>query len=199
MPLLVVRSTLLACALTALAGASQAGVIAFTDRNAFLQAAGAVHAITFADLTDETVLGNQYLSLGIQFGDGTPDTVLANGSFLDGKGYFDNGDSLISFSAPIYHFAVDFPGAQEMRLSYVDGSEETLQFGDSGLDLFGGVVSAGLGITRISLRDFVDSLGFVDTIYLKAVPPQLVPLPSTAALAGLGLLALTGKRRGKRG
>jgi hypothetical protein len=199
MPLSTFRSTLLACALTAFAGASQAGLMTFTDRDAFLQATGPVHAITFAELADGTVLGNQYLSLGIQFGDGTPDTVLDDGAFRDGKGYADNGYSLMSFSAPIHHFAVDFPGAQEMRLTYEDGSQETVEFGGSGLDLFGGVISTGLGITLISLRDFVDSLGFVDTIYLQGSPSQPVSLPSSAALAGLGLLALAGKRRAKRG
>ena len=89
---------------------ARADVIEFTDKDEWFAAVGVVTTIDFTGFPDVTVVTDQYADLGVHFTDGN-DLILSAAGFLnDGWGVDGNGDINVSFDAPVYYVAVDFPG-----------------------------------------------------------------------------------------
>lgn len=181
-------STILgAMSVALLAGSASAAITSYSVKADWLTDIGTTPTtITFTEVPTGTVLGNQYPDL--TFTDGN-DTVISNGAFLnDGIGVDGSGRIDITFDFFLNAVGADFPGAMTLDL-YSGGTliGSSIDFAGSGAGFFGGVISD-TAFDRVVIRDWFDDTVFIDDFHY-------VPAPATAAMLGLGALAMR-RRRG---
>lgn len=174
------------------AGAARADLVNYTDRGEWELAAGLFTTITFTEYPQYTRITTQYAPLGVEF-TGGEDHIFHTPSFLnDGSGLDGNSTIDLSFDAPIYSIAVEFPGAAQMEL-FRDGRSlgVSAEFGGSGTGWFGGVVSAE-PFDEVVMWDWDGLEVEIDDLHFG--PP--VPAPGALALLGLAS-ALHRRHRGR--
>jgi hypothetical protein len=123
--------------------------------------------------------------MGVTFADGN-DLVISSSAFsLDGKGVNANGSIELLFDTGVNYLGASFPGALQFDLySGTSFLGNTSQFAGSGTGFFAGFLSDS-AFDRAVMTDWVDSLAFVDNLYVATTAP--VPEPSTILLLSIGL------------
>jgi hypothetical protein len=172
-----------------IAQTSHASVVEYTNRDAWMSAAGLHTTITFQGYPANTIITNQYADQGVLFTDGT-DRIHFNNSFLnDGVGLNGALDEINpAFSQPMHHIGVDFPGAVRIWLYWKGELIHTSSaFGGGGTGFFGGLISD----QPFDAALLADPGGgtFIDDLYFGP------PIPAPSALALLGMTALWHSRR----
>ena len=108
-----------------------------------------------------------------------------------------DGHFELSFASSIFSLGFDFPGALVIEL--YDGATlvgTSDNFGSSGAGFFGGVLST-VAFNRAIVFDHCCAAVFADDMHFGA-GVRVVPEPSTAALLGFALAALSFLRRRRR-
>lgn len=175
--------------------AEAAVVTEFTTYESWVTQAGTVTPVLFTELPPDTLVTDQYQSIGAMFTDADGNWTLGVGSPLfpqDGTGL--DGEYLITVEllTPAVGVAAHFPGGVRYRL--YSGESLVYQssyFGGGGIGNFGGVISA-TAFDRIEIIDLPNNQVFLDNLYLSFAP---VPAPSGLALLALGTSARCRRRR----
>lgn len=181
---------------TALHGAAHAGVVQYTNKVVWLDAAGESTYIGFTEYAVGTTVTSQYASLGATFTDGDDSIFPGWASFpTDGMGLIGSfGDFgldrpiTVQFDTPRLAVAVDFPSAVWMKLyagSQLVGQTGTFVKGFTGS--FAGVTSS-VAFDRVVFDN--DATIGIDSLYFGPA----VPAPSAVGI----LVALVGSRRSRR-
>jgi hypothetical protein len=172
------------------AGTSHASVVEYTNRDAWMTAAGSHTTITFQGYPANTIITDQYADQGVLFTDGT-DRIFPSDNLFPNDGVGLNGafDEInLAFSQPMHHIGVDFPGAIRIWL-YWQGEliHTSSAFGGGGAGFFGGLVSD----QPFDAALLADPSGgtFIDDLYFGP------PIPAPSALALLAMTALWRSRR----
>lgn len=166
----------------------------YTDLSTYNAAVGSHSIIDFDDgFPEGTVITDQYVGQDVIFTDGN-DTIDFNPFFLtDGVGLNGNGRIDISFSSPINHIGIEFPGA--LQIEFYSGAtllDTSSQFGSGGTGFFGGAIST--PFDRVVLIDWDNDTVFIDNLHFGTV----IPIPAAVWLFGSGLLGLIGLSRRKK-
>lgn len=191
------KRLLFGIAAVAVAAASQAAVINYTDAISWQTAVDTYQSISFTSLANGTSLTNQYAGAGVTFNGSTFILDSSAPVFEDGKGIWQNGNAgsiEINFTGLRTAFATDYPGAAQYDLyngATLVGSSNN--FGGAGTGFFGGVVST-VAFNRVLVKDWVDDFVFVDNIHYGNAA---VPEPASMIAMGLGLSALIARKRRK--
>jgi len=181
--------TVCVSALLFVGGAHAAIIAEYTELATYNAAVGAHTIIDFNDgYPDGTVVTDQYIDQGAFFFAGN-DEIFSDPAFLaDGVGLQGFARIDITFSTPMNHIGVEFPGALDIVLysgsTIIDVSS---QFGGTGSGLFGGVISSA-PFDRVVLHDWADGSTFIDNLHFGTV--AAAPVPAAAWLFGSGLLGL---------
>ena len=174
-------------------GAAQiaaADVIWFVERSEWEATVADYSTIDFTGFPPGTFITEQYAALGAHFIDGTDSVYFNPGLFLnDEYGLDGNGDITVTFDAPIYWLAVDYPGMLQVDL--YSGSQPVYSSGPIGGS------GAGFFFGLLSTEPF-DMAVLIDPIFPDAVIDDLhfgPPIPAPPAIALLALAAARPKRR----
>lgn len=147
-------------------------------------AVGPHTVIDFTDLATETLLSDQYASLGVLFTDGD-DRVAGDPAFVtDGKGVNGFGQIDLTFTTPVNTIGAEFPGA--LIIDFYDGPTwvgTSSEFGFAGTGFFGGV--SGISFNRAVIRDPEDDMAFIDNLHFGFAGP-VIPAPGALVLGALG-------------
>lgn len=180
------KRELAAAAIAALlgpAGASLAGVLELTDRDAWFAAVDRVTTIGFTDFPDGTFITNQYDELGVLFTDGL-DVILCCGQGFpnDGAGLYGVSSTSLAFTAPQNWLAADFPGDVQFRL-FSGGAliYTSSQFGFGGVGHFAGLISS-QPFDAALISDPVDDEVFFDDLHFGVPAPGVLWLLGAAAI-----------------
>ena len=185
--------------LAALASQAQAAVVTFTDRNAFLTAAGA--SLTVETFDDLSLVPGVTLSTG-----GGYQNIWNVGSCPGDPGNPCVG--LIETASATFNFS---PSVKAVGFDYGELNLASLNVMDSAGHLFNAALTAtqaraffgvisDVDLNWISIGSGTSSAGavyFIDDLRFGAT--SAVPLPGTLALVGLGLAALGWRQRRSRG
>lgn len=201
-PMRMIRIILAVAAVLSLSQTARAGIITFTDLDAFLEAAGDVHEIDFETLPDGTpsVPGTQitpdfnYTHLGVTFLSPYPtlDIAYANhGEHLLTADHWDSSARnwmIAEFVPPASAIGIIFPGGTTLSTYDVHGELITsISGGGSGWDWFLGVISDVPIATGIGDRG---GSGEVWQSFLFTPVPE----PASVALLGMGAIMFVCRR-----
>ena len=183
---------LLAAALitSAAVEAAQAGVMEFTDKDAWIAAVGRSTTVDFVGFLVGTFITEQYAGLGIHFTDGNdsippfdPITFPNDGWGLDG-----NGNINVSFDSPQLWIAVDYPGFMQIELFWQGQLfYSSNRFLPGGVGNFAGLLSTNLFDAAVLMDVPIDSEAEIDDLHFG--------VPSPGVIAFLVLGGLRGRRR----
>jgi hypothetical protein len=154
------------------ATSAKADVTWFIDRAEWEGAIGDYSTADFTGFPPGTFITEQYAALGAHFIDGTDSVYFNPGLFLnDEYGLDGNGDITVTFDAPIYWLAVDYPGMLQVDL--YSGSQPVYSSGPIGGS------GAGFFFGLLSTEPF-DMAVLIDPIFPDAVIDDLPADPRAA-------------------
>ena len=163
--------------------ATEAGVVEFFEKSAWVEAVGSFETIPFTGFPDGTFITDQYADLGILFTDGN-DSIAFAGSFInDGVGLDGNGDISVAFDTPQAWIGVDFPGLLSIelfsggRLFYTSSIA-----GGGGTGFFFGLISSDLFNAAVVAEPAPGLEAEIDDLHFGVPAPGAIWL---LALAGL--------------
>jgi len=170
---------------------SDAGVVEFTDKSAWIDAVGDFTTIGFTGFPDNTPITDQYSALGATFT--TFDVTSGPDEFLypnDSWGLQGFDDIIVTFDEPINWVGVDFPGGIVIELQDELGTTlyESTLFGVGGTGFFGGIF-ANFSFHRIRLTEPIFNSAVIDDLHFGP------PIPAPGALALLVIAGVTSRRR----
>lgn len=157
-------------------------VVTYTNKAAWQTAAAPYSTITFLELPNNTLITEQYASLGVHFTDGSDYTYHSSSFPTDGAGLNGAFDSTtLVFDSPVTSIALDFPGEAAFKL-FFEGSliYTSPPFGSGGIGFFGGLISTQPFDMVVMYDPSLDF--FADNLYFG-----VVPCPFTLSLLGLGI------------
>ncbi len=171
-------------------GLVDAGVIEFTDHDAWFAAVGPVTTITFTEFPSGTFVTNEYLSKNVLFTDGL-DQIICCDDFIfpnDGAGLFGVTSISLEFTTPQAWIAVDFPGFAQISL-FSGGQliHTSSTFGTEPTGNFAGLISTELFDAAL-ISDPVGGDVFIDDLHFG------VPAPGAAWLL-VAAVVYSGARR----
>ncbi len=193
-------TALVAAAIVYLAGQPVEGreaVSSYTDFEAFRSVVGPESTIGFTEVPLGTTVGDEYAPFGLRFTDGNDETEFNPQSYLtDNVGLAGGPEGrstfiTLQFANPVRSLGVDFPGA--LRIELFSGTTSlgaSENFGSTGADFFGGVVSD-TPFDRVVLSDWFAGDVYIDNLHVAPVPE-----PTTWALLAFGAVLACLWRRG---
>jgi hypothetical protein len=166
-----------------------AGVLEFTDRDAWFAAVGQVTTIGFTEFPAGTQLTNQYDELGVLFTDGL-DIVLRDDYYFhfpnDGAGMNSVGSTTLAFATPQYSIAADFPGFIQFTLFSSGVAIYTSSpFGLLPVGNFAGLVSSQPFDAALISDPFGDN-AFADDLHFGVPAPGALWLLAATAFCSAG-------------
>ena len=198
----ILRLSLLTAALAAALSAS--AVTTFVDRLDWLQAASG--RVVFTERANDVPEGTSFRNRSVQLNGFSvygvapqpADHAVEGGAlrlYSSGDGFVSDPEvaeyDVLTFDRPALGFGGDFSstetGAPTAYLSFVDGTTEAVEVETGG---YFGFLSD-LAVTRVELRGPYTGTYYLDDAHTAYAP---VPEPATAAVLGLGLLALRRRR-----
>jgi hypothetical protein len=192
-------------AFVALTSAAQcrADFAVFTGTGAgWLQAVPNHQTIGFNEFPDDTLIGEQYASMGVHFTDVDGNWIIANvpGTYLqDGCGLNGNQFVELTFDTPISAFASYFPGIE--FFSFFLGARKLFDsalMGGSGLNHFAGFTTD-TPFDRVVLHSLPpNSFGVIHKVFLDDIYFGSIPSPAgfPTIVAAIALVRSRRKRSG---
>jgi len=167
------------------------------DGAAWCQATPPFSEITFADLPVNTLVTEQYASLGVHFTDADGNWVQGHfpASYIqDGWGLNGNSSVELTFDAPMWSFASFFPGLG--KFSFFAGDVHLFTsdlLGPGGLDNFAGFMTDVAFDRVIIVGGPPDIFGNPDKVFFDDFYFSSVPAPGV--LSGVFVMLLGSRRR----
>ncbi len=177
-----------ALATSAVVSPAHAGVVEFTNKDAWIAAVGGVTTVDFVGFPPGIFITEQYAGLGIHFTDGNDSIFPFDPISLpnDGWGLDGNGDINVSFDSPQLWIAVDYPGFMQFELFWQDQLVYTSSlFLPGGIGNFAGLFS----------NDLFDAARIIDPGGQAAIDDLHFGVPSPGVIAFLALGGLQARRR----
>jgi hypothetical protein len=194
---LAAYSTYLLAAVSATARLASAEVIEFGNgqKEQWENAVGEYTTITFTEFPNNTLIVDQYASLGIHFTNGGVVTSPNWDAFPeDGAGIvhpYAGSPMLLTFDEPMTHIAIDFPGFAQFEL-YSDGELIHIsdEFGGAGAGNFAGLSSTE-PFDQVYIEDWLlEAWVSLDNLHFG----PSIPAPGALALFPLTLIGSTRRR-----
>ncbi len=171
---------------------TEAGVIEFFEKSAWVDAVGRFETIPFTGFPQGTFITDQYADLGILFTDGNDSINFSPTAFPnDAWGLDGNGDISVSFEAPQAWIGVDFPGTLQIELFSSGRLFYTSSIaGGGGAGFFFGLISSDLFDAAVVAEAAPGLEAEIDDLHFG--------VPTPGALWLLALSALRPRRRRPR-
>lgn len=161
----------------------RAEVAEYEDKPAWEAHIGDYTTLDFTGFEWNTVITDQYASLGAIFTDGDDTISFGTGFPNDARGLNGNGDITVAFTWAQLWIAADFPGPLTFEL-YLDDEwlYTSSDFAGPGSGHFAGLISSS-PFNKVILRDWMAGTAYIDDLHFG------VPTPAAwcvIAVAGLG-------------